>query len=359
MDLNDILAKNHHLKRLHAGKRCFIVGNGPSLREQDISKLGDEVTMVVSSFHRHPDAKAVRPDYWLMADELVWQDPQRHYLPTVNAINEQGINTKLLLNTAGINFFIKQDAGPMIDRHYFHYGSAALLQQPIDFSGPIPPLGQNVIMVCLMLAFYLGCDPIYLIGCDHDFMKIDEDNYGKTRAAHFYSTPQSGHHYSQRLDWSTWQGCMQQMRAQYALLGDYAERNGFHIFNATAGGHLDAFVRADYEALFPLEQAGFSSDNLPAQRLATAAMQMLDDGDTEVALCLLDSAAANNTGHAQRVEGIDYLRALGFAKLGRYETALSFARRDLASNVAGRGRAQKLIDQLSARAAGHVVEARC
>ena len=31
------------LKDLYAGKRCFIIGNGPSLRKEDLESLKDEV----------------------------------------------------------------------------------------------------------------------------------------------------------------------------------------------------------------------------------------------------------------------------------------------------------------------------
>ena len=335
MDLNDILTKNSRLKQLHAGKRCFIIGNGPSSSKHDISRLASDVTMVVGSFHLHPQAKQLQPDYWLMADDLAWQEPIRHYLPIVNGINERGINTKLFLDARGLNVFLKQDVGPLIDRHYFCYGpTAPLLEQPLDFAGPIPQLGHSPIALSLMLAFYLRCDPIYLVGCDGDEMGIDQKRTTETSSA-------------------------------YAFACDYGERHGFHIFDASESG-LGAFTQVPYASLFPVEGPSFATEplparQLPARRLAKVAMQLLDADNVEVALCLLDNAAAQNTGHAQRVEGIDYLRALGLAKLGRYEAALACAHRDHVSNLAGRARSQKLIEQLAAQSKSRsiVLETTC
>ena len=57
MVIEDLLQKNRMLRDLHAGKRCFIVGNGPSIKAQDLTPLRDEVTIVVSSFFRHSQAR--------------------------------------------------------------------------------------------------------------------------------------------------------------------------------------------------------------------------------------------------------------------------------------------------------------
>ena len=39
MTIDNLLAKNKELKRIHAGRRCFLVGNGPSLNSQDVLLL--------------------------------------------------------------------------------------------------------------------------------------------------------------------------------------------------------------------------------------------------------------------------------------------------------------------------------
>ncbi len=39
------------LKDVHKGKRAFIVGNGPSLKQTDLSKLKNEVTFAMNCFY--------------------------------------------------------------------------------------------------------------------------------------------------------------------------------------------------------------------------------------------------------------------------------------------------------------------
>src|SRR5258706_13694413 len=59
-----LLLKNRALKDIHSGKRCFVIGNGPSLREQDIRPLAREITFAANSFFEHEHVDIVRPTYY-------------------------------------------------------------------------------------------------------------------------------------------------------------------------------------------------------------------------------------------------------------------------------------------------------
>ena len=39
------------LKDIHKGRRAFIIGNGPSLKQTDLSKLRDEITFCINRFY--------------------------------------------------------------------------------------------------------------------------------------------------------------------------------------------------------------------------------------------------------------------------------------------------------------------
>ncbi len=39
------------LKDIHRGERCFIIGNGPSLKQTDLSRLKDEFTFGMNRFY--------------------------------------------------------------------------------------------------------------------------------------------------------------------------------------------------------------------------------------------------------------------------------------------------------------------
>src|SRR2546421_12970023 len=50
----NLLQQNEKLGGRHGGQRCFVIGNGPSLKRQDLAPLADEVTFVKSAFWKHP-----------------------------------------------------------------------------------------------------------------------------------------------------------------------------------------------------------------------------------------------------------------------------------------------------------------
>src|SRR2546427_473031 len=64
----EIIAKNSILAGTKTGKTCFIIGNGPSLKNQDLKLLADKETFVVNSFWLHPEYKYIRPKYYVVID---------------------------------------------------------------------------------------------------------------------------------------------------------------------------------------------------------------------------------------------------------------------------------------------------
>ena len=46
----DSIKNLKQLKNIHVGERCFIIGNGPSLKKTDLSKLKDEYTIGTVSY---------------------------------------------------------------------------------------------------------------------------------------------------------------------------------------------------------------------------------------------------------------------------------------------------------------------
>ena len=245
MHLEDVLAKNRSLKNLHAEKRCFIIGNGPSIKEQDLKLLKDDMTIVVNSFFCHPDAEIVNPDYWVMASPFAWEQPGM-----LQPGLDKAVHTKLFVTLPGFEFFSGGRMGPGIDLHYIHFDPLKTIEEPIDFSEGVLHFGHNVVVVSLMLAFFLGCDPIYLIGCDYDFLEIAADDYADKEVYHFY---QDSHH-TKNSDFLTWEQWLLEMKIvplEHKLLNFYALLWGHHVFNATEGGYLKTYPRICYESLFP------------------------------------------------------------------------------------------------------------
>src|SRR5262249_41650849 len=63
------LAPNTQLAGRHRNeRRCFVIGNGPSLNTQDLSLLADEFTIIANIFFQHPDVDRISPAYCCVGD---------------------------------------------------------------------------------------------------------------------------------------------------------------------------------------------------------------------------------------------------------------------------------------------------
>ena len=59
--------KNIELKDIHTDKRCFIIGLGASIKEQDLTLLKDEIVIGVSSLFNHKDISLIQPNYYVLS----------------------------------------------------------------------------------------------------------------------------------------------------------------------------------------------------------------------------------------------------------------------------------------------------
>ncbi|NTU42812.1 MAG: hypothetical protein HGA78_07120 [Nitrospirales bacterium] len=348
MTLDDILRKNERLRNIHAGKRCFLVGNGPSINTQDLTVLKDEVTVVATSFFRHRDAKTVNPRYWVFADPHFWTEPEQYFIPAFKAALEKGCSAGLFVPSGGFSYFSGFNRGPLIDLHFYHYDPSREHVAPIDFTKGIPPYGQNVMTVCLMLALYLGCNPIYFIGVDHDYVTMTKEEYEHVVVQHFYADP-TQNKCSDHLSWEQWERAMQRTFYEYEQLRDYASAHGIDVCNATPGGNFNTFPRVEYESLFAQQPSLLppaAASTAAPLRLGEAAVRLMNSGDNESALVLLDEALRGNTNNKERVDGLEYLKAVCLARLRRFDQALILARRDYRRNPSNREKSERFVREI-------------
>ena len=59
------------LKDKHKGQRCFVIGNGPSLRISDLDRLKDEITFASNKIYLAFEETDWRPTYYTAVDRLV------------------------------------------------------------------------------------------------------------------------------------------------------------------------------------------------------------------------------------------------------------------------------------------------
>lgn len=253
----EAIARNTALHDAHKGRRGFVVGNGPSLGSQDLRPLRDETTFVMSGFWKHPIVRTWQPTYYCIADSGYF-DGSRAMDRFFRAVKRRIRGSKFIIPLEGYRQVRHHGLLPF-ERTYFIPFGGAIETGPtggIDFADLVPSV-RSVSQLGIMTALYTGCNPIYLLGMDHDWLA----HRGKDK--HFYKgkTIQGhplAHNDLRRIPYrrdlesalALWKG--------YETLAAVAESGGQTILNASAGGFLDVFPRVKYESLFRKAKRGNS-----------------------------------------------------------------------------------------------------
>lgn len=246
-----LIRRNRELYRRHADKRrCFVIGNGPSLKTQDLCLLKDEITIVANAFFFHPDRAVVAPKYCCVGDPKFIAD-QPKSLAWLRELETQLPDTTLFFRPAGEALFRRYN---LFRQHHVYYIDAAFSAQRcsqvrIDLTRLLTVGVSTGSAFLIPLALYLGFRKIYLIGFDANWLA--DIQHGQL---HFYDTnpyfPQfdttaSGGHMMERILRMIHKDFM-----SHRLLLEKATAMGVKILNATNGGWLDMYPRVPYETLF-------------------------------------------------------------------------------------------------------------
>ena len=242
-----VLSANSRFHNIHAGKRCFVIGNGPSTNSQDLSLLKNEITYTCNAFYLHPILSKWQPTYHSHVDPAAF-DGSVEMTNWFRELCEKMPNTKFFLPLNARNNIVVKNLFPLERTHYCSFaGAMSERVTSVDITRTIPGV-QSVSLFGIALAIYMGCNPIYLIGMDHDWLatrKVDTHFYeGLIINGSVVGSNQAIIPYDLDMEnmLRLWQG--------YKNIKAFAELRGVKICNATNGGFLDVFKRVKYESLF-------------------------------------------------------------------------------------------------------------
>jgi hypothetical protein len=242
----DILKRNGIFKDKHKGQRCFVIGNGPSLKTQDLSPLGSEITLAMSAFWKHPIVAKWQPTYYCFADPLFFDgsEPMKEFF---QSLGTRIHSSTFLVPLPAAEVIQEQGLLPSEQTYYVAFNGTlgGGRVKNIDLVKSIPGV-QSSSQLGIMVAMYMGCSPIYLLGLDHDWLA----HRGADR--HFYEGKTVEDHPRAHGDLSLIsykvdaQAIVDLWSGYEALLG-LSRQERIDILNATNGGFLDVFEKVNYE----------------------------------------------------------------------------------------------------------------
>lgn len=228
-------------QNIHKNKRCFIIGNGPSLTLKDLTLIHNNHDISFASnmiFKCYADTKW-RPNYYFFVDPNGIKETFTNY-DTLKYVSEncsymfsrnngelqeiaQNINNlclfKSVFSANEVNYLFSSDCS---DKLY---------------------IGYTVTYAMLQVAVYMGFSELYLLGVDHNYSnEIKNDGSLVVNNVNDHSNilgAAKSSYYN--IDKTT---------LAYIAAKKYADEHGIKIYNATRGGKLEVFPRVDFDSLF-------------------------------------------------------------------------------------------------------------
>ena len=187
---SNLIKTNINLKNKHEGKRCFILGSGPSINDEDLKPLKNEIVFALNNFYVHEKFSEVMSGevekYYMTAPihppqtESEWKDwffDMEQHMPKnstlIFGISNQNNNIKNIIDHH--NLFVNYKkywyyAGININ-DYYNYKTADLDITRMTW------IADTVSIYSLIVAIYMGFNEIYLMGMDHNYICNNKSNY--------------------------------------------------------------------------------------------------------------------------------------------------------------------------------------
>ncbi len=217
-------------RNIKKNKRCFIIGNGPSLKGMDLSPLAREYTFGLNRIYILFPEMGFHTSYLVCINNLVLQQcaAEIQDLDCVKFINW---TERDLYNTNESLYFIR-----MAGTEKFHTNISRGIWQ-----------GGTVTFAAMQIAYYMGFSEVVLIGVDHNF--VTKGDPGKVVTSdgddpnHFHPD-----YFGKDFKWQL--PNLEESEVAYNFARMQYEKSGRRIVDATVGGKLQIFTKVDYLGLF-------------------------------------------------------------------------------------------------------------
>lgn len=227
----DTMRRLPALKDIHKGQRCFILGNGPSLRQTDLTRLKNEYTFGLNRIFMAFPEMGFMTNYYVSINDLMVEQ-------SVNEISQ-------LTMPRFVSWRARKWLTPQ-DNLFFLYTSYTGAKFSRDVTGCVWE-GATVTNVALQIAFYLGFEKVILIGVDHNFATQGKPNTTIVQQGDDPNHFNPGY-FSKGFRWQL--PDLETSELGYQLAKEAFESDGRQVVDATIGGKLQIFPKVEYNSLF-------------------------------------------------------------------------------------------------------------
>ncbi len=218
------------------GKRCFVMGNGPSLMKCNLTLLKNEITIGSNGIFLIFDEMGFKPTFLTVEDGLVAEDraEELNKVRGSRKLFPRDLSQWLIQDdeTTYINFIRGFRKKPKFTKN---------LAKKVYWGGTVSYLN-------LQLAYFIGCKEIYMIGFDHNYKikdKIKNNVIMSQRSDENHFHP---NYFGPGYRWHD--PMVSRMELAYTVARKFFQEHDINIYNATVGGNLEVFERRNFDLIF-------------------------------------------------------------------------------------------------------------
>jgi 6-hydroxymethylpterin diphosphokinase MptE-like len=220
------------LENTHSNQRCFIIGNGPSLRQTDLSKLRGEFTFGLNRIYLIFTDLGFSTTYLVSVNDLVIDQC---------AAEMQRLALPKFLTWRARRWFRPDPNITYLDTDF---------TGEEDFSASLTGRifeGFTVTYVALQLAYHMGFSEVILVGVDHNFITRGTANQA------IISQGDDPNHFAPNYFGKGFKWQLPDLAGSeraYTLAREAYSKAGRRVVDATVGGKLTIFPKVNYLSLF-------------------------------------------------------------------------------------------------------------
>jgi len=215
-------------KNRYKGYRCFIIGNGPSLKTMDLSFLQNEYTIGLNRIYLLFEELGFKTDFLVSINRLVIEQFSKE-LSSIDIYKLFNWKYRKHIKISNKTAFSVSRPGVMKE----------------DLSKGFYGFHGTVTNVAIEFAYYLGFDEIILIGIDHNWKnKGDPDKQiksDKNDSDHFHPD-----YFGKGVKWEV--PNYKKMEHGYDIANKFISSQNKIIVDATVNGNLKIFKRVKLES---------------------------------------------------------------------------------------------------------------
>lgn len=215
-------------ENIHAGERCVIIGNGPSLHKTNLALLRDEITFGLNRIYLMFDELGFTTTYLAAVNKFVVQQFAEDLRGISSPLFTWAANREYLVGSPNA-VFLTELRGPQFVTDLSRGAWA----------------GGTVTFVAMQLAYYMGFSKVILVGVDHSFSTRGPANKLVT------ASEPDPNHFDPRYfgPGSKWQlPDLETSEIAYELARRRFVDSGREIVDATVDGALQIFPKSSLEA---------------------------------------------------------------------------------------------------------------